>query len=137
MASISLLMIVGLIAGISFLVCAVLASRDARVGQRMFGKRILFVGVISAAVFAAIVLLLFIWAMMRAPAPPGVNLRLSVFGLMFGAGVVFLISTTGGAIGYAMTYPRFEGTHRPIGQSELNIETRVDETGNPYQPPTI
>lgn len=116
-------------------ICAFAASRDAIRGERRFGHRIFYAAlldVLVVSVFVAITLAI----LLLKPRAANVNFGIDWASLLFFFGFVFLFGAFTGSIGYAVSYRLFQ--QRPLNESAVGSypQTPVDETGNPYQPPS-
>ena len=126
-----------LVCAIPLCVCAVLARIDAIARQRRFGQRIFYTALTAAALFGGMILLYFFAYFARQPRPQNVGVGIAWGGVLFGCGFVFLMSALTGSIGYAISYRVFDRGPAAPEDHLIDPATRGEETGNPYQPPTI
>ena len=125
-----------LISMIPLFVCAVFARLDAIRGQRRFGQRIFYTALVCSVLFGGIILLFF-FAIIAPQAPPGASVVMATEGILFGCGIVFLTSAFTGSIGYATSYRLFDRGQVRREDYPIDPEARGEETGNPYQPPSV
>ena len=115
------------------LVCFVAARRDAARRERLFGKRVLVAALLTVVAYFLLMAVLLI--MVIRSRPPGANVGIA-FTMLFGlGGFIFLLAAFTGAIGYAISYRIYQRTGMQNLDPTIDPETRLDETGNPYQPP--
>ncbi len=136
MASITLLVLCSVLALIPLCSCAIAARADAIRRERRFGQRIFFSALFDVLLFmgfavASLALLL------RQDRPPNVYIGIAWIQVIFGCGFVFLVAAFTGAIGYAVSYRVFEQSAAHESYERNEPESRIDETGNPYQPPNL
>ena len=73
----------------------------------------------------------------NAPRPPGVYVGLAWGQVLVGCAVVVVVASGIGAIVYAVSYRYFFRDAASEAKGLDSPQIRTDETGNPYQPPTV
>lgn len=109
------------------------ARRDAGVGKYHPLRRAMTVAAVILAFFIAYVFVTFL----RAQSQASVQVHIAWVGLSLALLIGFVILTFVGWLSYLLRYRSADKTHRGQGAAD-NVEPtiRVEETGNPYQPPS-
>ena len=119
---------------VPLLLCVWLARVDARQHRRAMALRTLTVSTALTAAIASAIVVLTLY-MMRA-APPNVSFGVNWIAIGIVFLFLFLWSTAAGAIGYSIGTRLFANAIPEGNYGGDEPVQRVDESGNPYQPPS-
>ena len=134
MSTVFLLLLVFIASIAPLLICGRLARLDARQHRRALALRAFSVSTVLTAAIASAFVVLMLY-MIRS-APPNVTFGVNWIALGIAFLFLFLWSSAMGAIGYSVGIRLFSNAVAEGNDGGDESVQRLDESGNPYQPPS-
>ena len=128
-----LLLLLFIVSTVPLLICGWLARLDARQHRRVLALRTLSVSTALTAAIASAIVVLMLYMMRSAPSNVSFGVNWIAFGVVFL--FLFLWSSASGAIGYSVGIRLFSNAVPEGNDGDNEPVQRLDESGNPYQPP--